>query len=122
MDIGSGQKGLMKVGEVPEWENGTKRLFSQQIWLTRYTQKGDVAAGVKADPNLKPNEWVVRAKIEEMKGMHMEHLGTTHEVLRVKNGNVEWNGLPFLTWSVEEPLSEEVTDDGRSGAEKESEA
>ena len=112
MDIGSGQKGLMKVGEVPEWENGTKRLFSQQIWLTRYTQKGDVAAGVKADSSLKGNEWVVRAKIEEMKGMHMEHLGTTHEVLRVKDGEVTWNGLPFLDWGFTDDSEAETPDDG----------
>jgi len=114
MDIGSGQKGLMKVGEQPEWENGTKRLFSQQIWLTRYTQKGDIAAGVKADRSLKDGEWVVRCSIEEMKGRHMEHLGTTHDILRVKDGTVEWRGLPFLTWGHGE--EEAIDDDG--GSEK----
>jgi hypothetical protein len=98
MDIGGGQKGLMKVGEKPEWENGTKRLFSQQIWLTRYSQKGDIAAGVAADSSLSPGEWVIRASITEMKGHHQEYLGTTHDVLRIKDGQVEWSGLPFLNW------------------------
>lgn len=99
MDIGNGQKGLMKVGETPEWENGTKRLFSQQIWLTRYSKKGDLAAGVKKDASLNSNEWVVRGTITEMKGLHQEYLGTTHDVLTVKEGEVVWNGLPFLNWN-----------------------
>ncbi len=98
MDIGGGQKGLMKVGEKPEWENGTKRLFSQQIWLTRYSQKGDIAAGVASDPSLSDGEWVIRATITEMKGHHQDYLGTTHDVLRIKDGQVEWSGLPFLNW------------------------
>lgn len=97
-DIGNGQKGLMKVGEVPEWEKGTMRLFSQQLWMTRYTKKGDIAAGVKADKSLSDNEWVIRASVEEMKGFNQQHLGTTHDVLRVKDGAVEWTGLPFLKW------------------------
>ena len=97
-DIGNGQKGLMKVGEVPDWEKGTMRLFSQQIFLARYTKKGDIAAGVKSDPNLAENEWEIRATIEEMKGWNQEHLGTTHTILRVSDGKVEWSGLPFLSW------------------------
>lgn len=115
MDIGSGQKGLQKIGEVPEWENGTKRLFSQQIWLTRYTQKGDLAAGVKADSSLKAGEWVIRASIEEMKGLHQEYLGTTHDVLTIKNKEISWVGLPFLTW-------ETKTTDAEKGADTETEA
>jgi len=99
MDIGNGQKGLTKVGETPEWENGTKRLFSQQVWLTRYSKKGDLAAGVKKDDSLNSNEWVVRATISEMKGLHQEYLGTTHDVLSVNDGEVTWYGLPFLHWN-----------------------
>jgi hypothetical protein len=100
-DIGNGQKGLMKVGEQPDWEKGTMRLFSQQIFLARYTKKGDVAAGVKSDPQMNENEWEIRATIEEMKGWNQEHLGTTHTVLRVSDGNVEWFGLPFLKWGAD---------------------
>lgn len=98
MDIGNGQKGLMKVGETPEWENGTKRLFSQQIWLTRHSKEGDMAAGVKADHSLTDGQWVVRASINEMKGRHHEYLGTTHDILNIKDGKATWFGLPFLTW------------------------
>jgi len=97
-DIGSGQKGLMKVGETPDWEKGTMRLFSQQIFLARYTKKGDVAAGVKSDPEMPDNCWEIRANIEEMKGWNQEHLGTTHTILRVEDGKVVWSGLPFLVW------------------------
>jgi hypothetical protein len=97
-DVGNGQKGLMKIGEEPEWEKGTMRLFSQQLWMTRYTKKGDLAAGVKADPKLADGAWEIRASIEEMKGFNQEHLGTTHTVLSVKDGKVEWFGLPFLNW------------------------
>lgn len=100
-DIGNGQKGLMKVGEQPDWEKGTMRLFSQQIFLARYTKKGDIAAGVKSDPQMNENEWEIRATIEEMKGWNQEHLGTTHTVLRVSDGNVEWFGLPFLKWGAD---------------------
>jgi hypothetical protein len=97
-DIGGGSKGLMKVGEVPDWEKGTMRLFSQQVFLARYTKKGDIAAGVKADPDLDEGVWEIRATIEEMKGFNQEHLGTTHTVLRVMEGEVEWFGLDFLKW------------------------
>jgi len=97
-DVGNGQKGLMKIGEEPEWEKGTMRLFSQQLWMTRYTKKGDLAAGVKADKNLDASAWEIRASIEEMKGFNQEHLGSTHTVLSVKDGEVTWTGLPFLAW------------------------
>ncbi len=97
-DLGNGQKGLMKIGEEPEWDKGTMRLFSQQLWMTRYTKKGDLAAGVKADKTLKDNEWQIRASIEEMKGFNMEHLGKDYTVLTVADGAVDWAGLPFLTW------------------------
>ena len=98
VDNGSGGKVMMKVGEKPEWDRGTMRLFSQQIFLSRYMKRADSAAGVKADASLKDGEWVVKATIEEMKGQHMEHLGETHTILKVADGGVEWNGLPFLTW------------------------
>ena len=115
MDIGGGQKGLMKVGEVPEWETGTKRLFSQQVWLTRYTKEGDLAAGVKADSNLSSKEWVIRGTIMEMKGLHHEHLGTTHDMLSVKDGKVTWSGLPFLNWGYV-PNGKEEESDGESSS------
>ena len=98
MDIGDGTKALMKVGEKVEWANGTQRFVSQQIFLRRYTKKGDKSAGVEADKALKDGEFAIRAKIEEMKGRNMEHLGKTYEVLNVDGGKVTWNGLP-LDWS-----------------------
>ena len=98
VDNGNGGKVLMKIGERPEWEKGTMRLFSQQIFLSRYMRKADAAAGVKADTKLKDEEWVIKATLEEIKGRHMEHVGETHEVLSVKKGDVKWSGLPFLNW------------------------
>lgn len=97
MDIGDGTKALMKVGEKVDWANGTQRFVSQQVWLKRYTKKGDKAAGVEADKSLSDNEFAIRATIEEMKGRNMEHLGKTFEVLNVKDSKVTWNGLP-LEW------------------------
>tara|TARA_R100001443_G_scaffold2265_1_gene7637 strand:+ start:1502 stop:2449 length:948 start_codon:yes stop_codon:yes gene_type:complete len=98
VDNGSGGKVLMTVGERPEWDKGTMRCFSQQIFLTRYMKRPDPAAGVKGDKTLADGEWAVRANIEEMKGQHMEHLGETHTILSVKDKKVKWNGLPFLVW------------------------
>jgi len=90
---------LMKIGERPEWDKGTMRLFSQQIFLSRYMKKADAAAGVKADPTLKnTDDWVIKGMIEEIKGKHMERVGETHTVLSIIKGEVKWNGLPFLTW------------------------
>ncbi len=109
---GSGKKVLMKVGERPEWEKGTMRYFSQQIFLTRYMKKADDAAGVKGDSSLGDEEWVVKAEIEEMKGRNMEHLGTTHTILSVKDGKVKWFGLPMLEWGDDIAKGE---DDGSSG-------
>ena len=97
MDIGDGTKALMKIGEKVDWANGTQRFVSQQVWLKRYTKKGDKAAGVEADKSLSDNEFAIRATIEEMKGRNMEHLGKTFEVLNVKDSKVTWNGLP-LEW------------------------
>ena len=96
MDDGSGKKVLMTVGERPDWEKGTMRRFSQQIFLSRYMKKADMAAGVKGDKTLDDDEWRIRAVIEEMKGRNMEYVGTTHDILTVKAGNVTWQGLPFL--------------------------
>lgn len=99
VDNGSGGKVLMKIGERPDWDKGTMRLFSQQIFLSRYMKKADAAAGVKADPALKnPDDWVIKGTIEEIKGKHMEHVGETHTILSVIKGDVKWLGLPFLTW------------------------
>ena len=97
MDIGNGTKAMMKVGEIVDWMDGTQRFVSQQIFLTRYTKKGDKAAGVEADKSLGDNDFVIRAVINEMKGRNMEHLGKTYDLLSVKSGDVAWNGLP-LGW------------------------
>jgi hypothetical protein len=97
MDIGNGTKAMMKVGEIVDWVDGTQRFVSQQIFLTRYTKKGDKAAGVEADKSLGDNDFVIRAVINEMKGRNMEHLGKSYDLLTVKNGDVEWAGLP-LEW------------------------
>jgi len=97
MDDGTGKKVLMTVGFRPEWEKGTMRKFSQQVFLSRYMKKADPAAGVEGDRSLADNEWVVRATIEEMKGSNIEKVGTTHDILRIKDGKVEWYGLPFMT-------------------------
>ena len=97
MDVGDGTKALMTVGTRPDWVDGTQRFVSQQVFLRRYTQKGDRAAGVEADKSLGPDEFVIRAAIEEMKGRNMEHLGKTYDILRVNSGNVLWSGLP-LRW------------------------
>ena len=97
MDIGNGTKAMMKVGEIVDWVDGTQRFVSQQIFLTRYTKKGDKAAGVEADKSLGENDFVIRAVINEMKGRNMEHLGKTYDLLSVKGGDVGWSGLP-LEW------------------------
>lgn len=96
MDDGSGKKVLMTVGERPDWEKGTMRRFSQQIFLSRFMKKADAAAGVKGDRTLSENEWCVKATIEEMKGRFIEFVGQTHTILTVKDGKATWFGLPFL--------------------------
>tara|TARA_R100000008_G_scaffold980_2_gene832 strand:+ start:13655 stop:14656 length:1002 start_codon:yes stop_codon:yes gene_type:complete len=103
MNDGTGKKVLMTIGERPEWEKGTMRLFSQQIFLTRYMKNPDPAAGVKPDKSLADGEWVVKAEIEEMKGKNMELLGTTHTILSVNKGKVKWTGIPALTWDEVQP-------------------
>jgi len=107
MDDGTGKKVLMVVGERPDWEKGTMRRFSQQIFLSRYMKKADMAAGVKGDKSLTDGAWCVKATIEEMKGDNMEYVGSTHTVLSVNNGKVDWFGLPFLQ-EQEEKVSEDA--------------
>ena len=112
VDLGNGTKGLMKIGEKVDWPIDTQRLFSQQIWLNRYMKEEDEAAGVKADPKLGPNDWAVKATIEEMKGRYTEHLGETHTVIEVKKGKVNWTGLSFLTWeNGDQPPEDGVDED-----------
>lgn len=96
LDDGTGKKVLMTVGHRPEWEKGTMRKFSQQIFLSRYQKKADLAAGVEGDRNLKDDEWVVRAKIEEMKGQHIEKVGSVHDIARIRDGKFEFIGLEWL--------------------------
>ncbi len=88
----------VKTGEKIDWVDGTQRIVSQQIFLRRFTKKGDVAAGVEKDTDLGEDDFVIRGIIEEIKGRGMEHVGTEHDVLVVSNGEVTWNGLPPLRW------------------------
>jgi len=97
-DLGNGQKGLMKIGEKPDWVDGTQRLASQQLFMGRYQKKGDSSAGVYADKSLADDEWVVKAKIEEIKGKGMELVGQERTILRVQGGKVEFTGLEELRW------------------------
>ena len=97
-DLGNGQKGLMKIGEKPDWVDGTQRLASQQLFMGRYQKKGDSSAGVYADKTLADNEWVVKAKIEEIKGKGMELVGQERVILRVQDGKVEFTGIEELRW------------------------
>ena len=98
VDVGGGSKGLMKIGEKVDWVDGTQRIVSQQIFLARYKNKADDAAGVKGDDTLDDNEWVVRGTVEEMKGRGMELVGTTYDILNIKGKKVVWKGLPDLKW------------------------
>jgi len=97
IEIGDGKKALATIGQKVDWIEGTQRFASQQLWMTRYTQKGDKAAGVVPDKDLGPSDWIVKCRIEEMKGENMEHLGKEYTVLEVRDGEPKWNGLP-LTW------------------------
>ncbi len=97
-DLGNGQKGLMKIGEKPDWVDGTQRLASQQLFMGRYQKKGDSSAGVYADKTLADDEWVVKAKIEEIKGKGMELVGQERVILRVQGGKVEFTGIEELRW------------------------
>ncbi len=88
----------MKIGEKPDWVDGTQRLASQQLFMGRYQKKGDSSAGVYADKTLADDEWVVKAKIEEIKGKGMELVGQERVVLRVQGGKVEFTGIEELKW------------------------
>ena len=96
MDDGTGKKVLMTVGHRPEWEKGTMRKFSQQIFLSRYMKKADMAAGIEGDRTLNEKEWVVRAKIEEMKGSHIEKVGSIYDVARIADGKFNFIGLDWM--------------------------
>jgi len=98
VDVGGGQKGLMKIGEKVDWVDGTQRIVSQQLFMQRYRKKADDSAGVKGDASLGDDEWVVRATVEEIKGKGMEMVGSTHDILHIKKGKVTWNGIPELKW------------------------
>jgi len=106
MDDGSGKKVLMAVGERPDWEKGTMRRFSQQIFLSRFMKKADMAAGVKGDRTLSEGEWCVKATIEEMKGKFIQFVGQTHTILSVKGGKATWFGLPFLRSDLDDNTSD----------------
>lgn len=97
-DLGNGQKGLMKIGEKPDWVDGTQRLASQQLFMGRYQKKGDSSAGVYADKTLADDEWVVKARIEEIKGKCMELVGQERTILQVKDGKVKFTGIEELRW------------------------
>jgi len=96
MDDGTGKKVLMTVGHRPEWDKGTMRKFSQQIFLSRHMKKADMAAGIEGDRNLDEGEWVVRGKIEEMKGQHIEKVGSVHDIARIKDGKFNFIGLEWM--------------------------
>jgi len=98
VDGGGGSKVLMTIGQRPDWVDGTQRIVNAQIFLNRYMNKPDAAAGVKADKNLSDGEWEIRGVVEEMKGKNMELLGKEFVVLNVKGGKVSWNGIKDLQW------------------------
>ena len=88
----------MTIGSRPDWVDGTQRIMTSQVFLTRYMNKADQAAVGQVDKSLKDGEWEIRGIIEEMKGRNMEHLGTEHTILNVKGGKIKWSGLPMLEW------------------------
>jgi hypothetical protein len=97
-DLGNGAKGLMKVGEKPDWVEGTQRIMSQQLFMGRYQKRADSSAGVYADNTLSDGEFAIKARIEEVKGQGMDLIGQDRTVLTVKNGEVVWSGIPELRW------------------------
>jgi len=97
-DLGNGSKGLMKIGEKPDWVDGTQRLASQQLFMGRYQKKGDSSAGVYAENTLEKGEWVIKARIEEVKGQGMDLVGQELTMLRVHNGEVTFTGIEELRW------------------------
>mgnify|MGYP003632113337 FL=1 len=97
-DLGNGAKGLMKIGEKPDWVEGTQRIMSQQLFMGRYQKRADSSAGVYADKTLNDGEFAIKARIEEVKGQGMDLIGQERTVLTVKNGEVVWSGIPELRW------------------------
>ena len=97
-DLGNGSKGLMKIGEKPDWVDGTQRLASQQLFMGRYQKKGDSSAGVYADKTLADGEFAIKARIEEIKGKGMDLVGQEKTVLKVKDGKVTFTGIEELRW------------------------
>jgi hypothetical protein len=59
-------------------------------------KKADMAAGIEGDRNLDEGEWVVRGKIEEMKGQHIEKVGSVHDIARIKDGKFNFIGLEWM--------------------------
>ena len=88
----------MKVGEKPDWVEGTQRIMSQQLFMGRYQKRADSSAGVYADKTLNDGEFAIKARIEEVKGQGMDLIGQERTVLTVKNGEVVWSGIPELRW------------------------
>jgi len=97
-DLGNGSKGLMKIGEKPDWVDGTQRLASQQLFMGRYQKKADSSAGVYADKTLADGEFAIKARIEEVKGKGMDLVGQEITVLSVKDGKVTYSGIDELRW------------------------
>jgi transposase len=97
-DLGNGSKGLMKVGEKPDWVDGTQRLASQQLFMGRYQRRADSSAGVYADKTLADGEFAIKARIEEVKGKGMDLVGQERTVLSVKDGKVVFSGIDELRW------------------------
>jgi hypothetical protein len=97
-DLGNGSKGLMKVGEKPDWVDGTQRLASQQLFMGRYQRRADSSAGVYADKTLADGEFSIKARIEEVKGKGMDLVGQERTVLSVKDGKVVFSGIDELRW------------------------
>ena len=59
-------------------------------------KKADLAAGVEGDRNLKDDEWVVRGKVEEMKGDHIEKVGSTYDIARISKGKFDFICLEWM--------------------------
>ena len=97
-DIGNGQKGTHENWRRTRMGERHNAPFQPTVVDDTIHEERRPPRRVKANPKLPEGAWEIRASIEEMKGFNQEHLGTTHTVLSVKDGNVQWTGLPFLTW------------------------
>ena len=116
-DLGNGQKGLMKIGEKPDWVDGTQTIWQANncSWVDTRRRR-DSSAGVYADKTLADDEWVVKAKIEEIKGKGMELVGQERVVLRVQGGKVEFTGIEELKLVIhmadETPTNADLAEEG----------